>query len=139
MDILFGAVYLDRLNVKILPAGGVYWRPTPEWDAYLVFPNPEGSQALVRLGQLEHLLVRGGRVRRRLVDGATAAASARIDYNDIRAYGGLEFDTQTKIRGYFEIGYVFDREVLYDESCRQFPRSIRTTRSCSAPESISKA
>ena len=44
MDILFGAVYLDRLNVKLLPAGGVYWRPTPEWDLYLVFPQSEDPQ-----------------------------------------------------------------------------------------------
>ena len=68
LDILFGVVYLDRVKIKLLPAGGVYWRPTPEWDAYLVFPNPKVRQLLGERRQHEVLLVRGGRVRWRLLD-----------------------------------------------------------------------
>jgi hypothetical protein len=39
--------------------------------------------------------------------------SDRIDYNDIRVSGGLEFETQSFIRGHIEVGYVFDREVIF--------------------------
>jgi Domain of unknown function (DUF6268) len=115
LDILFGAVYLDRLNVKILPAGGVYWRPTPEWDAYLVFPNPKVRKHWFDWGNSNLYWYVAGEYGGGSWTVQQQNASARVDYNDIRAYGGLEFDTQTKIRGYFEVGYVFDREVLYDE------------------------
>jgi hypothetical protein len=37
----------------------------------------------------------------------------RIDYNDIRVSGGLEWETQTFIRGHVEAGYVFDREIIF--------------------------
>jgi Domain of unknown function (DUF6268) len=116
LDILFGAVYLDRLKIKILPAGGVYWRPTPEWDAYLVFPNPKVRKHWFDWGNSNIFWYVAGEYGGGSWTIQQQAASAQIDYNDIRTYGGLEFDTQTKIRGYFEVGYVFDREVLYKET-----------------------
>ena len=53
MDILVGVVYLDRVKTKLLPAGGVYWRPTPEWDAYIVFPNPKARKHFSSVGNTE--------------------------------------------------------------------------------------
>ncbi len=113
MDIRFGAVYLDRVDVKILPAGGVYWRPTPDWDAYLVFPNPKVRKFLTAIGNTKWYGYAAGEygggswtVRRQFTDD-------RIDYNDIRAIGGVEWETQTLIRGHIEVGYVFDREVVF--------------------------
>src|SRR4051812_8033581 len=32
MDVVLGAAYLDRLDVKILPVVGIYYRPSPDWD-----------------------------------------------------------------------------------------------------------
>ena len=43
-------------------------------------------------------------------------ASDDIDYNDIRVVYGIEWETQTQARGHIEVGYVFDREILYDLS-----------------------
>ena len=40
-DVIAGVWYLDRNDVKLLPAGGVHWRPNNLWDMYLVFPNPK--------------------------------------------------------------------------------------------------
>jgi hypothetical protein len=116
LDILFGAVYLDRLNIKILPAGGVYWRPTPEWDAYLVFPNPKVRKHWFDWGNSNLFWYVAGEYGGGSWTAQRTTASSRVDYNDIRAIWGLEFETQTKIRGFFEVGYVFDREVLYDEA-----------------------
>jgi hypothetical protein len=116
LDVLFGAVYLDRLDVKLLPAGGFYYRPTPEWDMYLVFPNPKVRRFLWAVGNTKWFGYAAGEygggswtVERR---GGTLAD--QIDINDIRVSGGLEFETQTFIRGHFEIGYVFDREVVFN-------------------------
>jgi hypothetical protein len=111
-EILFGAVYLDRVDVKLLPAGGVYYRPTPEWDLYLVFPNPKARKFLTAIGNTKWYGYAAGEygggswtVQRAVAD--------RIDINDIRVIGGLEWETQTLIRGHIEVGYVFDREIVY--------------------------
>ena len=36
-----------------------------------------------------------------------------IDINDLRAIFGIEWETQTQARGHFEVGYVFDREIVF--------------------------
>jgi hypothetical protein len=113
LDILFGAVYLDRVDVKLLPAGGVYYRPTPEWDMYLVFPNPKVRKYLTTIGNTKWFGFGAGEygggswtVQRQTTDD-------RIDYNDIRFSGGFEWETQTFIRGHLEVGYVWDREIVF--------------------------
>ncbi|MEX0643280.1 MAG: hypothetical protein WD468_11295 [Pirellulales bacterium] len=113
LDILFGAVYLDRLDVKILPAGGVYYRPSPEWDLYLVFPNPKIRNFISAVGNTKWYWYAAGEY-----GGGTWTVTRQVnrdqfDYNDIRVSGGVEFETQTQIRGHLEIGYVFDRELLF--------------------------
>ena len=39
-----------------------------------------------------------------------------IDYNDLRVIFGFEWETQTQARGHVEVGYVFDREILFDKT-----------------------
>jgi hypothetical protein len=118
LDILFGAVYLDRVHVKILPAGGVYWRPTPEWDAYVVFPNPKVRKYMMNVGNTKLYWYAageygGGSWTVKRAEGTPDELSDRIDINDIRVIGGLEWETQTLIRGHVEAGYVWDREVVF--------------------------
>lgn len=115
LDVLAGVWYLDRNDVKILPAGGVHWRPNPEWDAYLVFPNPKIRRRFVGQGAIQWWAYAGGEygggrwtVRR------DSGASDDIDINDIRVFGGLEWMTRTQARGHIEAGYVFAREIVYD-------------------------
>lgn len=115
LDILFGAVYLDRAKVKILPAGGVYWRPTPEWDAYIVFPNPKVRKSWFSWGNAHVFWYAAGEYGGGSWSVERLAGPDRIDINDIRAIGGIEWETITKIRGYIEVGYVFDREVVFTE------------------------
>jgi hypothetical protein len=112
-DILFGAVYLDRVDVKLLPAGGFYWRPTPEWDVYAVFPNPKVRKFLAAIGNSKWYGYAAGEYGMGSWTVERSIGDDRIDINDIRVIGGLEWETQTFIRGHIEIGYVFDREVVY--------------------------
>ena len=119
LDILFGVVYLDRLDIKILPAGGVYWRPTPEWDAYLVFPNPKVRKYWATTGNTKWYWYGAGEYGGgswtvdRPAAGVNPELGDQIDINDIRVIGGVEFETQAQIRGHFEVGYVWDREILF--------------------------
>jgi hypothetical protein len=116
LDVLFGAVYLDRLDVKLLPAGGVYYRPTPEWDMYLVFPNPKVRRFMSAIGNTKWFWYVTGEYGGGswTVERRTGTLADRIDINDIRVSGGFEFETQTFVRGHVEIGYVFDREVVFE-------------------------
>ena len=63
MDILFGAVYLDRLHVKLPPAGGVYWRPTPRMGLLHRISQSQSAEVLHDDRQLEVVLVRRRRIR----------------------------------------------------------------------------
>jgi hypothetical protein len=116
LDVLFGAVYLDRLDVKLLPAGGFYYRPTPEWDMYLVFPNPKVRRFMSAIGNTKWFWYVAGEYGGGswTVERQSGTLADRIDINDIRVSGGFEFETQTFIRGHFEFGYVFDREVVFE-------------------------
>ncbi len=116
-DVLVGVWYLDRNRVKLLPAGGVHWRPSPEWDAYLVFPNPKIRKRSISIGSSQWWIYSAGEYGggRWTIERASGMADD-IDYNDIRVIFGLEWETQTQARGHVEVGYVFDREILYDRT-----------------------
>ena len=116
-DLLVGVWYLDRNRVKLLPAGGVHWRPSSEWDMYLVFPNPKIRKRSIAMGTSQWWIYFAGEYGggRWTVERAGGVGDD-VDYNDIRAIFGIEWETQTQARGHFEVGYVFDRELLFDKS-----------------------
>jgi hypothetical protein len=113
LDVRFGVVYLDRVDVKILPAGGFYWRPTPDWDIYAVFPNPKIRKFLTAIGNTKWYGYAAGEYGGDSWTVARQTTNDQIDYNDIRVIGGLEWETQTMIRGHIELGYVFNREIVF--------------------------
>jgi hypothetical protein len=104
---------LDRIDVKLLPAGGFYYRPTPEWDMYLVFPNPKVRRFLTAIGNSKWYAYAAGEYGGGSWTVRRFHRDDRIDYNDIRIIGGLEWETQTFIRGHIEVGYVWDREIIF--------------------------
>ncbi|WP_145060309.1 hypothetical protein [Adhaeretor mobilis] len=116
-ELLAGVWYIDRNDIKLLPAGGVHWRPNSEWDAYLVFPNPKIRKRFVNVGSSQWWYYfagqyGGGRWTIQRADGSPDD----IDINDIRVIFGFEWETQTQARGHIEVGYVFDREILYAQT-----------------------
>ncbi len=121
MDVHVGVWYLDRNNVKILPAGGVYWKPNTEWDLFLIFPNPKIRKRFVNIGTSQWWWYAageygGGRwtIERDPDHFGGVPTDDDFDYNDIRVIGGLEWATATQARGRLEAGYVFERELIYD-------------------------
>lgn len=116
LDILVGVVYLDRVDVKLLPAGGFYWRPTPEWDLYIVFPNPKARKRFATVGNTDWYYYFAGEYGGGSWSVDRAGTSDRIDINDIRASVGFEWETQTQIRGHIEAGYVWDREIIFADT-----------------------
>jgi hypothetical protein len=113
MTLKLGVMYLDRNDIKILPAGGILWQPSPQVRFDFFFPQPKLASYLTTVNNKEVWWYFAGEYG----GGAwtihrTANFSDRIDINDIRVSIGLE--TQGKGFNLFgELGYVFDRRVVY--------------------------
>ncbi|MBX7166616.1 MAG: hypothetical protein K1X74_09745 [Pirellulales bacterium] len=110
-----GIVYLDRNNVKLLPAGGVIWTPDPDTRYELVFPYPKLSERLTTVGNTDLWLYLAGEYG----GGSwtiTRASGTKdsFDLNDIRIRLGIEWLRFQGPRGWAEIGYVFNREIKYE-------------------------
>ena len=113
-----GIVYLDRINVKLLPAGGLVWTPNNDSRFEFLFPNPRLSQRLTTFGTVEWWYYLRGEyggdawtVQRSL----PALGVERVGYNDIRVALGLQFERNGMRNGFIEVGVAFERQILYVE------------------------
>lgn len=113
-QIAAGVWYLDRLRVKLLPAGGIIWTPNPDTRLDIVFPNPKLAQRLTTVGNTDIWGYLAGEYGggKWTIERASGMNDT-IDYNDIRVMLGLEWINFSGLRGNFEVGYVFDREIVY--------------------------
>lgn len=109
-----GAMYLDRNKIKILPAGGILWQPTPHVKFDIYFPQPRLSAYLTTVGRYEmwwYLAGEygGGAWTIERADGT----SDRVDINDIRVSAGMEWIGPKGLNIFVEGGFVFKRQVIY--------------------------
>ena len=114
MTAKLGVEYLDRVNVKMLPAFGLFWQPNTDVNLELYFPRPRLARRWTQYGNTDLWVYLGGEygggtwtVKR--VSGFTD----QVDINDIRIYAGVDWTTLQKLRGFFEVGYVFNRQLEY--------------------------
>ena len=113
-QVVFGVVYLDRVLVKILPAGGIVWTPNPDARYEILFPNPKLSRRFTTIRTTDIWWYLSGEygggswtVRR------AAGFDDQVDYNDIRVMLGAESFAQNGLHAFAEVGYVFDRALVY--------------------------
>ncbi len=114
-----GVVYLNRNDLKLLPAFGALWTPNPDTRFDIFFPRPKLSQRVTTMGNNDVWWYIGGEygggawtVEREL------GFSDRIDINDIRLILGAEWGQSALLRqgkrtGFIEVGWVTSREVVY--------------------------
>ncbi len=112
-----GVEYLDRVDRKLLPAFGVFMSPNPNirWDLY--FPRTKLAHRLPNLGDFEvwsyvGAEYGGGSWAIDRLDGS----SDQADINDVRSYLGFEWMGPRRVTGFLEVGYVFEREIVYRSS-----------------------
>lgn len=109
-----GIEYLDRLDIKLLPAIGVFIYPTQDLKLDIYFPRPRLAQRLPNLGNYEVWAYIGGEY-----GGGSwtieqmGGLDDQVDVNDIRVFGGLEWMGPAQVTGFVEFGYVFNRELVY--------------------------
>jgi hypothetical protein len=121
-----GIVYLDRVDVKMLPAGGVVWTPNQDWRFDILFPNPRFSRRLCTSGVSDWwCYVRGEYGGDSWV--ISAPVNDQVDYNDMRVALGIESVRRGGGGNFlFEVGYAFKRE-LVSRSDRTHPLDVPET------------
>ncbi|MDR1957655.1 MAG: hypothetical protein LBQ54_01170 [Planctomycetaceae bacterium] len=113
MEVAVGVVYLNRERVKLLPSGGLLWRPNDTVEWRLVFPDPKVARKLAQRNNTEWWGFARADYGGNCWSFKTEEGTQRIDYNDIRVSLGLEFRNPTTAcaDGFFEIGGLFSREL----------------------------
>jgi hypothetical protein len=111
---VIGAMYLDREDIDILPAGGLILRPSDDWQFDLIFPFPKLAGRLWADGKTEywHYIAAefgSGPYSIRRADGRQDV----IILSDYRALYGLERKQLGGIWSRVEAGYVFGREIEF--------------------------
>ena len=111
----FGAEYFDRIDIKLLPAFGLFIRPTPDLQVDLYFPRPRIAQRIPNFRSLETWVYAAGEIGGgNWTVERIGGLDDRIDINDYRAILGIEGIGQGGVTRFAEIGYVFDRELVSD-------------------------
>jgi hypothetical protein len=113
-----GAVYIDRADVKLLPAFGLLWTPSPQirWDIFFPSPKLASYCRTIRDGQLWWYVgaeYGGGSWTYERPEPPEQGASERMDINDMRVFLGLECFKLNRLYSFIEMGYVFNRELYF--------------------------
>jgi hypothetical protein len=116
-----GVMYIDRNDIKLLPAGGILWEPNPQLRVDIFFPQPRVSQYIATVGTYEVWAYVAGEYG----GGAWTVKPQpgdpvnNIDINDIRVSLGVDWSSPRGWNGFLEVGYVFKRELLYVENAQE--------------------
>ena len=124
IDAIGGVVYYDRNRFKLLPSGGINWRPNEKNIWYLVFPNPKLSRFLRKVNNVDWwAYVRGdiGGGRWLIKDGSE---TFNVDYNDYGVGLGVTFSTPSGFDGSLEVGGEFGRELYSQGHAWYTPKSM---------------
>lgn len=110
-----GVMYLDRIRLKILPAGGIVWTPNPDTRFEILFPNPKLATRLTTVGNTDWWLYCRGEYGGDswTVKRFGSNLQQQVDYNDFRFAVGLEYERLGCVNGRFEVGIAFERELFY--------------------------
>lgn len=131
LQLVAGFLYLDRDDIKVLPAGGVIWMPNDDWEFEFLYPKPKIAYRL-------RPAMSGGRaIEWWVYTGAEfggdtwtiqrlSGATDKLTLFDIRTYLGIErrLDGGSSLR--LEAGLVFARYLKYLSTPGQvnFPATI---------------
>ncbi|MEM8678055.1 MAG: hypothetical protein AAGF97_01760 [Planctomycetota bacterium] len=109
-----GIEYLDRNDIKLLPAGGVLWTPNPHTRFDIYFPEPKLAQYWTTIGNTEvwwYIGAEYGGGAWTMSRETAPFVGERFDINDIRVFIGCEWDQLQRTNGLFEIGWVTARQI----------------------------
>jgi hypothetical protein len=114
LKVVLGVIYLDRDDVSMLPAVGVIWTPTDDWNLELVSPRPRIARRISCDFEREDWIYIGGE----LGGGSWSVERANLTQDsvtsrDYRLLIGIERKRNGGAGAKFDIGWVFNREIEY--------------------------
>ena len=117
MQLIAGAAYLDRDDVKYMPIGGVIWTPNPTWRFEILVPRPRVTTVLSQDARRTWSTYFAGEFGGNTFS-ATLPDNSRnvITYHDLRLFGGFERKTAKGHSFYAELGWVFARKLEYRDN-----------------------
>lgn len=115
LQLIFGVLYLNRNDIRVLPAGGIIWTPNDAKRYEVLFPKPKLAHRITLGDNYEDWLYIGGEF------GGNTYAIERVSgeddfitLRDIRTYIGLERKLNGGAGYRLEVGWVFARRIEYD-------------------------
>jgi hypothetical protein len=118
LKIALGVAYWDRINVRLIPAGGIIWAPNDDCRFELITPKPRITYRIDCGECFERWAYIAGEF-----GGGEWAIEQRggveniLDYSDYRVMIGIEHKSlNLSLNGFAEIGYVFGRQVQYQKN-----------------------
>lgn len=118
-----GILWVDRVRIDLLPAGGVLWTPNPQTRFDIYFPSPKLSQYMTTIGNTELWWYVGAEYGGGswTVKRSAYNLTEQMDINDIRLMTGVEwgqsrFFARGRRVGFFEVAWVTDRQVIYKKN-----------------------
>ncbi len=113
-QLVLGVVYLGRVHTKVLPAGGIIWKPRDDWNLELVFPKTKIARRLAWGPGFEHWAYLGfGFGGDNWSVLLPAGDRDKLVMRDWRLTLGWERKMNGGAGLGFEVGYVFSREFEY--------------------------
>jgi hypothetical protein len=112
---ILGVVYLNRVNVKLLPVAGVLWTPNDDMRWELIMPQPR----IARRVKVDATGAWWGYVGGEFGGGVWAVTRADdaadvLTINDYRLRLGIERKTDSGHSAWLELGYIFWRTLEYE-------------------------
>jgi hypothetical protein len=127
-QIIFGAGYFNRLDVKVLPIGGIIWTPNEDTSYELLFPRPRLARRVYCCGASGKEVQDWVYLAGEFGGGTWAIArsdgtSDLVDLKDYRILLGAERKVIRGLSAHFELGYVFGRKIQYLSRAPEFDPS----------------
>lgn len=115
LTLIGGALALSRFDIPVLPLGGVRWHPSPWLEVDALFPNPKLSWRYQTEADTSHWLYLGGQMggNQWAIDHFINDHD-KLGYRDYRVVIGCETRMPDGNRSLLEIGYVFDRQLKFE-------------------------
>jgi len=121
LELLLGAMYLDRGDFNVLPAGGVIWMPYDGVRYELLFPRPKLAWRFAEdAGYSEDWFYVSGEFGGDVWLVERSATVERMTMRDLRAIVGLERRKDGGAGCRLEVGYVFARSFEFDISATEY-------------------
>ena len=109
-----GVYYLDRVDVKIIPAGGILYQPNPNTRLDIFFPQPKIAKYFRTIGTRDvWWFIAGDYGGGSWTVERDGGGEDQVDINELRAVAGFEWGQSDAIRagrrtGFFDVGYAFE-------------------------------